>query len=155
MPHQPLAPALTFLMTVDVEVGEVFTVGPTDKGVRRMVPILGGRFEGPELRGEVLPYGEDFQLLRSDTTSELSARYLLRTEAGELIAVQNSAIRSADAEVLERLNRDEPVDPSLIYFRCTPTIEGSGALSWLQDRLIIGTGERRPRQVIVHFFIVE
>lgn len=155
MNSQPAAPSLTFLMTVEVEVGEVFTVGRTDKGIRRMVPILGGTFEGPELKGEVLPYGEDFQLLRSETASELSARYLLRTDDGELIAVQNHAIRSADADVLERLNRDEPVDPSLIYFRCTPTIEGSGELSWLQDRLIIGTGERRPRQVIVHFFVVE
>jgi len=151
----PDVPPLRFLATIDVEVGEPITVGPTDKGVRRVVPILGGRVSGPELSGIVLPFGEDFQLLRSDTVSELHAKYVIQTDDGELITVDNHALRVAEPEVLARLNRGAEVDPADVYFRCTPRLEASGRWSWLSERIVVGSGERRPRAVLIHLWIVE
>ena len=152
---EPAAPPLRFLTTIDVEVGEPITVGATDEGVRRVVPILGGRVSGPELAGRVLPLGEDFQLLRSDTVSELHAKYVIETDAGELITVDNNALRVAEPDVLARLNRGEDVDPAQVYFRCTPRFEASGRWSWLSERILVGTGERRPRSVLVHVYVVD
>jgi hypothetical protein len=151
----PAAPALRFLATIEVDVGEVHTVGATDAGVRRVVPILGGTVTGPELRGTVLPMGEDFQLLRSESVSELHARYVIRTDDGELITVENRALRTAQPEVLARLHRDEPVDPGEVYFRCVPRMEATGRWSWLSERVLVGTGERRPRTVLIHVYVVD
>ncbi|MGC5171723.1 DUF3237 domain-containing protein [Microbacterium sp. DT81.1] len=151
----PAPPPLQFLATIEVDVGEPITVGPTDGGVRRVVPILGGRVSGPELSGVVLPFGEDFQLLRSDTVSELHARYLIQTDDGERVTVDNRALRVGGADVLARLNRGEEVDPGEVYFRCTPRLEASGRWSWLSERIIVGTGERRPRSVLIHLYVVE
>ena len=152
---EPAAPALRFLATIEVDVGEVHTVGVTDGGIRRVVPILGGTVTGPALRGTVLPMGEDFQLLRSERVSELHARYVLRTHDGELITVDNRAVRSAEPDVLARLNRDEPVDPADVYFRCVPRMEANGRWSWLSERILVGTGERQPRSVLIHVHVVE
>jgi hypothetical protein len=152
---EPTPPPLRFLATIDVEVGDPITVGPTDGGVRRVVPILGGRVSGPELSGIVLPFGEDFQLLRSDTVSELHARYVIQTDDGELVTVENRALRVAEPDVLTRLNRGDEVDPADVYFRCTPRLEASGRWSWLSERIIVGTGERRPRSVLIHLYVVE
>jgi hypothetical protein len=151
----PAAPSLSFLATIEVDVGEPLTVGPTGKGVRRVVPILGGRIEGPDLRGTVLPLGEDFQLLRSDTVSELHAKYVIRTDDGELIAVDNRALRVAEPDVLARLNSGEEVDPDAVYFRCAPRLEASGRWSWLSERVLVGVGERRPRAVLIHVFVLD
>lgn len=151
----PAPPALRFLATIEVDVGEVLVVGPTDGGVRRVVPILGGSVSGPELTGTVLPVGEDFQLLRSETVSELHARYLIRTDQGELITVDNHALRSAEPEVLAMLNRGEEVHPDRVYFRCVPRMEGAARWSWLSERVLIGTGERRPTTVIIQVYVVE
>jgi hypothetical protein len=152
---EPAPPPLRFLTTIEVEVGEPMTVGATDGGVRRVVPILGGRVSGPELSGIVLPFGEDFQLLRSDTVSELHARYLIQTDDGELLTVDNRALRVAEPDVLRRLNRGEEVDAAEVYFRCTPRLEASGRWSWLSERIIVGTGERRPRAVLIHLYVVD
>lgn len=68
-------------MELTVEVGDLVSMGPAPLGERRVIPILGGSFQGPELRGEVLPGGADWQIARRDTVLDLDARYALR-EAG-------------------------------------------------------------------------
>jgi len=56
---------------------------------------------------------------------------------------------------MERLMRGEPVDPALVYFRCVPRFEvTSPALAWMTQRLFVGTGVRRPSEVVMRFFEV-
>ena len=55
------------LMTLHVNVGLVQNIGAVPHGMRRTAPLSGGTFEGPRLRGAVLPASStDWQLLRSD-----------------------------------------------------------------------------------------
>jgi hypothetical protein len=75
-----------------VTVAEGVILGESKHGLRRVVPITGGTFEGPNIRGEVVPGGEDWQLYRSDGDTELYARYLLRTHDGHLIQVINRVL---------------------------------------------------------------
>jgi len=71
------------------------------------------------------------------------------------IFVHNDAVRSAAPDVMARLIRGEAVDPGRVYFRCVPRFEvGSAALSWMTERLFLGTGLRRPEQVEMRFFEV-
>ncbi|MDN4587708.1 DUF3237 domain-containing protein [Xenophilus aerolatus] len=152
----PLAPpALGWFADVAVDVGEPLVLGQGAGGLRRVVPIVGGSAHGEGWRARVLPGGADFQRITSDTASELDARYGLETDAGDLVYVQNRAVRTAPAEVMAKLLRGEPVDPSQIYFRCSPSFETtSPALRWITERLFVGVGVRHPAQVVMRFFTV-
>ena len=147
------APELAFAFEVAAQVGAPLVVGPGTRGTRRIVPILGGTFEGPELRGRVLPGGADWQIIHADGFSELDTRYTLETDSGDLIYVQNCGIRHAPAGVIERLLAGEPVDASQVYFRTTPTFETAAPnLQWLTRSIFVGTGERQPLAVTIRFW---
>src|SRR5512147_2666482 len=62
-----------------VTISGMTMVGDSKRGTRRVIPITGGTFEGPKIKGEVLSGGEDWQLVRPDGDTELYARYLLKT----------------------------------------------------------------------------
>lgn len=148
-------PALEHVADLVVLVDTPIEIGETDSGLRRVIPIVGGTIEGPGLRGRVLPGGADFQLVRSATVAELDARYALELEGGQRVYVINRALRRADADVTARLVRGEPVDPSLVYFRCSPSFEvADEALRWLSESVFVGTGARRPDRVEMSFFRV-
>jgi len=153
-PPTPLAtPTLQFFADLSVRVDKPQEVGHTAHGLRRLIPILGGSAIGQGWTARVLPGGADFQLLVNDHLAELDARYCLETDGGDLIYVQNSAIRTGPPELIARLVRGEPVDPALIYFRCCPRFEtASTALRWISERLFVGTGARYPDQVVMRFF---
>jgi hypothetical protein len=150
----PLSPpSLNFFADLSVQVGKPQEVGRTARGLRRLIPILGGEATGNGWRARVLPGGADFQLVQSDTLAELDARYVLEADGGDLIYVQNRAIRSGPPELMARLVRGEPVDPALIYFRCSPSFETvSAPLGWINERMFVGTGERYPDKVVMRFF---
>lgn len=153
-PTDPLAPpSLDYFADLQVEVGvpQVLSQGP--RGMRRLVPITGGSARGNGWTARVIPGGTDFQLIVSDTMSELDARYGLETDAGDLIYVQNHAVRAAPAEAMAKLLRGEPVDPGQIYFRCNPRFETSSpSLRWIGERMFVGVGVRHPAQVVMRFF---
>lgn len=146
-------PPLRFFADLRVQVGAPQEVGRTVHGLRRLIPILGGTAVGDGWSARVLPGGADFQLIVSETLSELDARYVLETDAGDLIYVHNRAVRSGPAELIARLVRGDPVDPSHIYFRCSPSFETAApALSWMVERMFVGTGARYPDAVAMRFF---
>ena len=105
----------------------------------------GGRAQGADWRARVLPGGGDFQLIVSETLSNLDARYGLETEAGELVYVQNHAVRRAPADAMAALLRGEAVDPAAVYFRCMPRFETTApSLGWIGEKLFVGVGVRHP-----------
>ncbi|MFV2195326.1 DUF3237 domain-containing protein [Nocardiopsis sp. LOL_012] len=152
----PTPPQLSFLATISVQVAAPVEVGPTADGHRRIIPITGGSVAGPLLRGRVLPAGADFQVLRTDTLTELRAEYAIETEDGERIQVSNFGLRSGSRDDVAALVRGEPVDPARIYFRCTPRLEPAGRRwEWLRSRIVVGTGERHPDEVRLTLFTVD
>jgi hypothetical protein len=62
------------LMTMEVAVVGPQKIGAVPHGTRVTAPIAGGHFEGPRLRGKVLPGGGDWTLLRGDGVLELDLR---------------------------------------------------------------------------------
>lgn len=118
-----------------------------------MVPIAGGSVSGPRLQGRILPVGADWQVLRPDGTADLDARYTIQTDDGALIYVMNRGVRHGPAEVLARLNRGEPVDPTSYYFRSSASFETSAPQhAWLTRAILVGVGERYPDKVVIRFW---
>jgi hypothetical protein len=147
------APALVYVFEVRAEVAAPIDVGRTPRGMRRVVPIVGGTFEGAELKGRILPGGADWQLIQEDGLTRLDSRYALETEAGDVIAVRNRGLRHASREVMVRLLAGESVDPSLVYFTTTPTFETAAPrLEWLTRSIFIGIGQRQPSSVLIQFW---
>ena len=81
-----------------VKIANTINVGESKRGVRRVIPITGGTFGGPKIKGKVLPGGEDWQLVRPDGDTELNARYLLKTDDGIVIQVINQALMHVPAK---------------------------------------------------------
>ena len=154
--QQPVEPPrLEFAFEVRAEVANPTVVGQLPAGTRRIIDILGGTFEGPKLKGTLLPGGADWQIIRADGFTEIDARYTLQTESGHLIYVSNIGIRHAPPDVMQRLNAGESVDPALIYFRAVPKFETAAPeLEWLMRSIFIATGERYPNGVLIRFWRV-
>ena len=151
----PAPPALEFAFEVRAEVADPTVVGELATGTRRIVDILGGTFEGPRLRGTLVPGGADWQLIRADGFTEVDARYTLRPDAGDLIYVSNGGIRHAPPDVIRRLNAGEEVDQAQIYFRTVPKFETAAPeLQWLSRSIFIATGERYPNGVVIRYWRV-
>jgi hypothetical protein len=148
-------PTLNLFADLSVQVDKPQEVGQTHHGVRRLIPILGGQVQGQGWTARVLPGGADFQLIVNERMAELDARYTIETDGGDLIFVQNRAVRTAAPEVMARLVRGEPVPPESVYFRCSPSFEtASPSLRWIAERLFVGTGARHPDRVVMRFFEV-
>ncbi len=151
----PAAPGLEFAFEVVAEVGEPLVLGRLPTGTRRIIEIVGGRFRGPSLEGEVLPGGADWQLIREDGFTEVDARYTLRTHGGQLIYVSNVGIRHAPPEIMAKLNAGETVDPANVYFRAVPKFETAAPeLAWLMRSVFVSVGERYPKGVLIRFWRV-
>lgn len=148
-------PGLEFVCVAHVTVEQPLDLGNVGKGGRRIIPITGGEFAGPKLRGTVVPGGADWQTLRDDGVAELEARYTLRTDDGALIYVRNLALRHGPPEVIAALAAGRPVDPARYYFRGAVFFEtGAERYAWLGRHIIVCTGEREPNRVKIKFFQV-
>ena len=155
-PAPPPAPRLVFAFEARVQVGPPMEIGQVPGGTRRIVPILAGTFEGPGIKGKVLPGGADWQIIRADGFSDLDTRYTLETDKGQRIYVQNAGMRHAAPEVMQKLLAGQPVDPSVVYFRTVPVFETAAPeLQWLTRAIFVGVGERQPSDVIIRFWRLE
>jgi len=134
------------LMTMHVTVGRVLNIGAVPYGTRRTVLISGGKFEGPRLRGIIVPDSSaDWLLLRTDGVLELDLRCTLRTEDGALISMRSFGLRHGPAEVIAAIGRGETVDPATYYFRTLPRFETAHpAYSYLNRMIAVASGDRRP-----------
>ena len=71
----PEAPKLEYVCELKVKIKPALIVGETPHGTRRIIPIVGGTFEGLSMKGEVLDGGADWQIVRKDGVAELEAHY--------------------------------------------------------------------------------
>lgn|SRR5208283_4121267 len=132
------------LMTLQVAVVGAQRIGPVPCGTRVVSPIGSGHFEGPRLRGNVLPGGGDWTLLRADGVLELDLRLTLETDDGALIYMTSFGLRHGPPEVIAALARGESVHPSAYYFRTTPRFDtGHSKYTFLNRLLAVSIGDRR------------
>ncbi len=124
------APQLEFALQLKVTLGETFGINNTQHGRRTVIPITGGTFEGPNIKGTIINGGADYQLANADGRTELEAIYCIKTDDGVYIHVRNRGIiaNSKDAEGR----------PSF-YFRAAPQFEApaDSKYGWLNNALFV------------------
>jgi hypothetical protein len=133
------------LMTLQVATAPPQNLGPVPCGTRRIVILTGGQFDGPRLRGTVLPGGGgDWLLVRADGVLELDFRATLQTQDGALISMRSFGLRHGPPDVIAAIGRGEKVDPASYYFRTTVRFQTAHPSYTFLNRLIaISTGDRR------------
>lgn len=145
-----------FLMQMSADLEESQQVGDTPVGGRRIVYVKRGEFHGPALKGEVLPGGGDWVLMRKDGASQLDVRITLRTDDGALIYVTYRGISTMAPEVRQRILMGEAVDPAEYYFRTTPMFETAAVkYAWLNKLIAVGVGRRTRTGVVYSVYAVK
>lgn len=149
-------PHLDLIYRLEASLGEPQDVGQVSAGHRRIVPLTGGTFSGPGLRGRLLPGASaDWQTLLPDGTALGDVRYTLATESGYLLYVQSHSVRHGSREALERLGRGEHVDAGEYTFRSAVIIEtAADNLNWLNKGIFVGVGARQRSGVTYEAYLV-
>src|ERR1700748_3336118 len=109
-----------YVFTITANIGPVTTAGDIGSGIRRIIPITGGEVKGENISGKVCAFGADFQIIRPNELIELEAKYAFETDDGAVVYVEDKGIRFGPVELLHKRERNEPVDPKLIYCRTSP-----------------------------------
>jgi len=90
------APTTEFIFEETVLLGPSIPVGKTPFGDRNIVPIIGGTFAGPGIKGTIVPGGWDWQLTTVVGCFKLQADYMIRTDDGAVINVVNKGTSCGD-----------------------------------------------------------
>ena len=154
-------PRLEFAMEVRIKFPRVQAIPnlPTG-GMRSAVYVESGTFEGPKVRGKVVPgSGGDYAYFRPDDVAVFDARYMLEEEDGSLILLNNRGfLWGRTPDVMGRLrewafNNGPPVPSNEYYLRGNPTFETSvGKHDWLTKHVFVGVGERRADGNVLRYY---
>jgi len=126
---QAEVPHLEFVFEEFVTLGAGIHPGETPFGDRNIVPITGGTFSGPHIRGKVMPGGWDWQLSTKTGCHSLQADYMIQTDDGAIINVVNKGMLcvapGSDAKLFTIPTFEAPLGPH----------------AWLNGGAFIGTLE--------------
>lgn len=127
--------ATEFVFEIEAEISPAVVMGETVDGRRQSIPITGGSFSGEGIRGEVLPGGADYQVVRADGVVSIEAVYMIRTDDGALINVVNKGL----------INNNVEGDPEARYFRAAPQFTAPiGPYDWLNKHIFVSSVSGRP-----------
>ena len=128
---QENAPQLEYVVELKVKCEGAYQVGQTSHGNRFIIPIVGGTFEGPKMKGTILPGGADYQLQDNEHgRTEVEAIYSIKTDDGVNIHVRNRGLICT--------GKDENGNPQF-YFRTTPQFEApfDSKYAWLNNAIFV------------------
>lgn len=134
----------SLLFDIVVDLSPRLEIGDGGVGRRVLFGAAGGTFEGPDVRGEVVPGGGDWALFRADGVMSLDVRLTLRTHDDALIQMTYGGRWAIPADVRPEMTTPADrlkVDPARYYFRTNPLFEtGSATYAWMNDIVCAGIG---------------
>jgi len=125
----PRPPEFEYLGTMHAETGTRTVIENGPQGTRTIVQVVGGRFEGPRVKGSVQTPAGDWITNRADGSYRLDVRLTLKTDDGALILMTYNGIgQTTDAGA---------------SLRIAPLFEtGDSRYVWLTRLQAVGIGER-------------
>jgi hypothetical protein len=151
-----MKPELELVFTAQGKLAPPIQIGETWEGSRRIIPILEGSFEGPDINGTFVQTGAaDWQFTRSDGVTQAEATYAIQTDDGVIIQVENFGLRHGSQDVLDRVMAGEDVDPAEYYFRTNPRFRApTGKYDWLNKYIFVASGARYADSIRLWFYKV-
>lgn len=134
-----------FLMSFEASLKPTLDVGGGALGLRAIADITGGSFEGPRLKGTLVPSGADWFIINPALgIINIDVRATLQTDDGaNIYTTYNGRIAVPPEKFADLFDSSKgPPDPSSYYFRTAPTFEtGSEKYLWLNSIQAVGVGE--------------
>jgi hypothetical protein len=122
-----------FVFEAAIKRGDPMNVGPSKYGSRRVVDLLGGSFQGPNIKGEIPSGGTSVYVDRPDGCTEVNAQYVLKTDDGAIIYTLNEGL-------IVPMGDGKPP-----YIRMTASFEAPiGKYDWLNKALYLGLAHPNP-----------
>jgi hypothetical protein len=139
LPVGAKVPVFELVYESEVTIGIAEDFGDTPEGHRRIIPITGGYFRGPKLRGSILPFGADWNLSRRDGGSSVEADYYLRTDDGVTIRIHNQGVDGGSRPAAD------PLAEETFFMYTIPRFEAPSAsrYDWMNRAVFIGTLQAR------------
>jgi hypothetical protein len=121
-----------------------------------------GNFEGPKLKGKVIPLsGGDWSRVRADMSIAIDVRICLRTHDGANILMTYHGVLAADSledfqYMIDFAKKDDPkAAKERYYYRTLMSFEtGDEHYAWLNRILAVGIGRLGDNQVIYEVFAI-
>jgi hypothetical protein len=143
-----MPPKLEHLMTYQASLKPPVDVGAGPYGVRRIFDVTGGSFEGPRLRGKLLPSGGDWILIGPDGYGRLDVRATFETHDGALLYLTYYGVIEMNEKVMAALGKGVPADYGDSYFMTAPRFEtGDERYAWLNRVVTVAEGRVIPGAV--------
>lgn len=134
-------PKLELLYEIHVDLDRPQVIGQTPYGTRQIYYVRGGSFQGPRIKGEVLPGGGDWALIRQDGVLQLDVRATVRTDDGALVYAWYYGLINATPDVFAAVGRGEDVSPDRYYFYAAPMFQTAAPqYEWLNRVLAVAKG---------------
>ncbi len=157
-PPHPFAPNFEFAFTVSIDLTKAIFLKPSSMGATRAAVWAAlGSFEGPRIKGRVIPMsGGDYPLVRPNGVIDFDARYLLEADDGTPIYLQSRGYRWAKtSEIAEKMARNEDVEWDDYYMRVSPKFDvPEGPHEWLGKHIFVGVAEKVPGANRIHYFMM-
>jgi len=157
MPTPSFEPKFEYAMTVTITLDRAFWVRPSQYGSERAgVLIKSGTFEGPGIRGIVIPgSGGDYPWVRPDGVIDFDARYILQTDDGATLYLQSRGYRWGPPEIMAAMARREAVPHDSYYMRVVPKFEApAGKYDWMNRHVFVGVADKTPDGNAIHYYKV-
>ena len=142
-PSPEETPQLEFALQLRVTLDAAYTVGETQHGRRTVIPITGGTFEGPLLKGTIINGGADYQMANAEGRTQIEAIYSIKTDDGVYIHVRNCGIFS--------------VGEQGFYFLTAPKFEApeDSEYAWLNNAIFVcGPAPSEPNTIRLNIWKV-
>ena len=97
----------------------------------KVIPIIGGRFWGKDIEGEIIPGGADWNTKYNENISHVFAKYVLKTSDNVFITIENEGI--IDKTISNKVIKTVP------QFQ----VDKASKYKWLMDSVFVGSLECR------------
>ncbi|MGO9310804.1 MAG: DUF3237 domain-containing protein [Spirochaetia bacterium] len=136
---------LEYLMTFHGDFVPPVDIGQITAGHRQIFVISGGSFEGPKLRGKILPGPVDWFITSSDGVGHMDVRGTLQTDDGANIYMRYEGVQVMTAAAGAKISKGEIVDFGEVYWLATPVFEtGDPRYSWLNNIVTVAEARLGP-----------
>ena len=128
-----------FTMRPDADLARATVIKRGPHGTRVSAGVTGGTFEGPRLRGRIVPPGGDWPTSRPGGTLLLDVRLTLETDDGAAILMQHQGISTREGDGAK--------------LRTAPLFEtGDDRYTWLNDLQAVGIGREEGGDVAYEIY---
>lgn len=155
MTMTPLVHQHLMTLALAVDFAGMLSIGPVPAGLRRIAPVTGGSFTGPRLAGSVLPGGADWVMNRPDGVMLIDVRLTLKTDDGALVYVGYQGRFKAGSEAMARFGKGALLSADEYSLAISARLEcGDPRYTWVNDLIIVGTGEQTRSGPIYDLFAI-